>query len=179
MQQKHIMKTKKQIQKKIKETKEKMINSEGGMFTYWLAYHRALEWALIKDKNMKEKQSSFPWGYTKVLTEGENYRVKRVSLNPDSRQSYQSHEYRAESWLILSGKGKITIDDKESDVETAAIVMISIGMKHRIENLSSDEPLVFIETQFGSYIGEDDIVRYEDDYGRHLDNWADCDADLL
>ena len=126
-----------------------------------------------------EKQTNFPWGDGKVLTEGENYRVKRISLNPDSRQSYQSHERRAEAWLILSGEGKITIDDVESRVTPAAIVMISIGMKHRIENTSSDEPLVFIETQFGSYIGEDDIIRYDDDYGRHLDNWADVDADLL
>lgn len=128
---------------------------------------------------MKKNRRKFPWGYTEVLTEGESYKVKRVSIIPNSRQSYQSHEYRAESWMIVSGKGKITIEDKESDVETAAIVMISIGMKHRIENLSSTEPLVFIETQFGSYIGEDDIIRYEDDYGRHLDNWADVDADLL
>jgi len=128
---------------------------------------------------MEEKEHKFPWGYAKVLTEGESYRVKRVSLNPKSRQSYQSHERRAESWLIVSGEGKITIDDKESEVGPAAIVMISIGMKHRIENLSIGEPLVFIETQFGSYIGEDDIIRYEDDYGRHQDNWADCDADLL
>ena len=59
------------------------------------------------------------------------------------------------------------------------VIMIMIGMKHRIENISDSEPLVFIETQFGSYIGEDDIIRYDDDYGRHLDNWADCDADLL
>ena len=100
-------------------------------------------------------------------------------MNPKSRQSYQTHEQRAEAWLVVSGEGKITIDDKKNRVSPAAIVMISIGMKHRIENTSSDEPLVFIETQFGSYIGEDDIIRYEDDYGRHLDNWADCDADLL
>ena len=127
---------------------------------------------------MKEN-SSFPWGTAKVLTEGENYRVKRISLKPESRQSYQSHKHRAEAWLIVSGEGKITIDDVESQVTQAAIVMISVGTKHRIENTSSDEPLVFIETQFGACIGEDDIIRYEDDYGRHLDNWADCDADLL
>jgi len=128
----------------------------------------------------KEKiDSSFPWGDAKVLTQGENYRVKRISLNPKSRQSYQIHEQRAEAWLIVSGEGKITIDDVESRVTPAAIVMISIGMKHRIENTSDVYPLVFIETQFGAYIGEDDITRYDDDYGRHQDNWADVDADLL
>jgi len=102
-----------------------------------------------------------------------------ISLNTKSRQSYQIHEHRAEAWLIVSGEGKITIDDVESRLTQAAIVMISIGTKHRIENTSKVDPLVFVETQFGSYIGEDDIIRYEDDYGRHLDNWADCDADLL
>ena len=130
---------------------------------------------MSKDKRIPQ----YPWGTAEVLTKGENYKVKRVSLNPKSRQSYQTHEQRAEAWLIVSGEGKITIDDVESRVTPAAIVMISIGTKHRIENLSSDEPLVFIETQFGACIGEDDIIRYEDDYGRHLDNWADVDADLL
>ena len=57
--------------------------------------------------------------------------------------------------------------------------MIPYGMKHRIENLSKTDDLVFAEFQYGESIGEDDIVRYEDDYGRHLDNWADVDADLL
>lgn len=130
-------------------------------------------------KTKKKDDSSFPWGTAQVLTEGENYRVKRISLNPKSRQSYQIHEYRAEAWLIVSGEGKITIDDVESRVTQAAIVMISIGTKHRIENISKVDPLVFVETQFGAYIGEDDIIRYEDDYGRHQDNWADVDADLL
>ena len=130
-------------------------------------------------KQVKKRISTYPWGTAQVLTEGENYRVKRISLNPKSRQSYQIHEHRAEAWLIVSGEGKITIDDEENRVTPAAIVMISIGTKHRIENTSSDEPLVFIETQFGACFDEDDIVRYEDDYGRHLDNWADVDADLL
>ena len=128
---------------------------------------------------MTKDRNKFPWGTGKVLTEGENYRVKKITVDPKSRQSYQSHEQRAESWLIVSGEGKITIDDTESKVTPAAIVMISIGMKHRIENTSAVEPLVFIETQFGAYIGEDDITRYDDDYGRHQDNWADVDADLL
>jgi len=128
---------------------------------------------------MKKNNSTYPWGTAQVLAEGENYRVKRISLKPKSRQSYQTHKQRAESWLILTGEGKITIDDEESQVTQTEIVMISIGTKHRIENTSSDEPLVFIETQFGACFDEDDIVRYEDDYGRHLDNWADVDADLL
>ena len=128
---------------------------------------------------MTKNTSKFPWGSGKVLTEGENYRVKRISLDPKSRQSYQSHKRRAEAWLIVSGEGKITIDEVENKVVPASIVMIAVGMKHRIENLSESEPLVFIETQFGTSIGEDDITRYDDDYGRHQVNWTDCDADLL
>ena len=125
------------------------------------------------------KEKSYPWGNAKVVTEGKEYRVKRISVKPGHRQSYQEHEHRAEAWLIVSGQGKITIDGKENDVTTAAVVMIGKGMKHRIENTNKEEDLVFIETQFGLYLGEDDIIRHDDDYGRHLDNWADCDADLL
>jgi len=127
----------------------------------------------------KSDEYDYPWGTAKVLTEGENYRVKRISLKPKARQSYQMHERRAESWLIVSGEGKITIDDAEDKVGTASIVMIAVGMKHRIENVSESEPLVFIETQFGAYIGEDDIIRYDDDYGRHLDNWYNIGVEQL
>ena len=125
------------------------------------------------------KNPTYPWGSAEILTEGENYRVKRISLNLKSRQSYQTHKKRAETWLIVSGEGRITLDDKITMVGPTDIGMIGIGVKHRIENTSTTDPLVYIETQFGSYIGEDDIIRYEDDYGRHLDNWVDVDADLL
>jgi mannose-6-phosphate isomerase-like protein (cupin superfamily) len=125
------------------------------------------------------KEKSYPWGSAKVVTEGKEYRVKRISIKPGHRQSYQEHEHRAEAWLIVSGQGKITIDDKEDDVTTAAVVMIGKGMKHRIENTSKEEDLVFIETQFGLYLGEDDITRHDDDYGRHLDNWNNIGVEQL
>ena len=121
----------------------------------------------------------YPWGTAEVLTEGENYRVKRISSRAKHRQSYQAHKQRAEAWVIVSGEGKITIDDEVDTVGPAAIVMISMNMKHRIENTSETEELIFIETQFGSYIGEDDIIRYDDDYGRHLDNWYDIGVEQL
>jgi mannose-6-phosphate isomerase len=127
----------------------------------------------------KNKESSYPWGDANVVAEGEGYRVKRISINPEQRQSYQEHEQRAEAWLVVSGEGKITIDDKENDVTTAAIVMIPKGMKHRIANTSKEEKLVFIETQFGLYLGEDDIIRHDDDYGRHLDNWNNIGVEQL
>ena len=130
---------------------------------------------MSKDKKIPH----YPWGTAEVLTEGENYKVKRISLSPKARQSYQKHEQRAESWVIVSGQGKITIDDDETRVTPGGVIMIMIGMKHRIENMSDSEPLVFIETQFGSYIGEDDIIRYDDDYGRHLDNWNNIGVEQL
>ena len=110
--------------------------------------------------------SNYPWGRAQDLTQGENYRVKRIFINVGHRQSYQSHPRRAESWVIVSGVASIVIDEEEREIEAESIVMIPIDTKHRIANASQTEPLIFIETQFGSYIGEDDIVRYEDDFGR-------------
>ena len=127
----------------------------------------------------KKGRGTFPWGRADLLTSGTNYKIKNVVVKPNHRQSYQTHAKRAEAWILLSGEGKITIDDEETVVGPAAIVMITPGMKHRIENTSTTDDLVFAEFQYGEYIGEDDIVRYEDDYGRHHENWADVDADLL
>ncbi len=127
----------------------------------------------------ENEKRPYPWGTAEVLANGINYRIKNIIVKPSQRQSYQTHDKRAEAWIVLSGEGKITIDDEDTIIGPAAIVMITPGMKHRIHNTSDKEDLVFAEFQYGEYIGEDDIVRYDDDYGRHLDNWADCDADLL
>tara|TARA_R110000824_G_scaffold56642_6_gene154901 strand:+ start:806 stop:1198 length:393 start_codon:yes stop_codon:yes gene_type:complete len=127
----------------------------------------------------KKKISTYPWGKAELLTTGTNYKIKNITVKPSQRQSYQTHAKRAEAWIVLSGEGKITIDDEDTIVGPAAIVMITPGMKHRIHNTSDKEDLVFAEFQYGEYISEDDIVRYDDDYGRHQDNWADVDADLL
>ena len=125
------------------------------------------------------KNPTYPWGTGETLTEGENYRVKRISLNLKSRQSYQTHKKRAEAWLIVSGEGKITLDDEITIVGPTDIGMIGIGVKHRIENTHTTDDLIFIETQLGTYFGEDDITRYEDDYGRHHENWTrEDDASL-
>ena len=82
------------------------------------------------------KIPTYPWGTAETLTEGKNYRVKRISLNLKSRQSYQTHKKRAEAWFIVSGEGKITLDDKITFVGPTDIGMIGIGVKHRIENTS-------------------------------------------
>jgi len=119
-----------------------------------------------------------PWGDFEVLYSGKDCKVKRILVEPKQRMSYQSHEKRSELWLVISGEGSVILDEKESSVGSNAILGIPQGIKHRISNTSEEEDLVFIEIQTGTYFGEDDITRYEDDYGRHRENWyKDDDLD--
>jgi mannose-6-phosphate isomerase len=106
-----------------------------------------------------------PWGTFTVLDEGENFKVKRIEVFPKKRLSYQRHSRRAEHWFVVSGTAKVTLNDREILVESNAGIDIPLGAKHRVEN-EGDELLVFIEIQTGDYFGEDDIERFEDDFGR-------------
>jgi len=106
-----------------------------------------------------------PWGYWLVLGEGLGYKVKRIHVNPGARLSYQSHACRSEHWVVVSGTATCTVDDRVAVVPPGVTVNVPVGAKHRLANESSQE-LVILEVQRGSYTGEDDIVRYEDDYGR-------------
>lgn len=106
-----------------------------------------------------------PWGEYWVLEEAKSHKVKRISVNPGSRLSLQYHNHRAEIWTIVSGIGTITINDEIKDYTTGNVVQIPLGVNHRIEN-RTNEPVVFIEVQYGTYFGEDDIIRVEDDYNR-------------
>ncbi|HEX8633979.1 MAG TPA: phosphomannose isomerase type II C-terminal cupin domain [Pyrinomonadaceae bacterium] len=106
-----------------------------------------------------------PWGTFTVLDEGENYKVKRIEVLPGKRLSYQKHAQRAEHWMVVAGEAKVTLDDEEITVSTGNTIDIPIEAKHRVENPGTT-PLVFIEIQRGSYLGEDDIVRFNDDFGR-------------
>jgi len=106
-----------------------------------------------------------PWGTFTVLDEGENFKVKRIEVLPGKRLSYQKHSKRAEHWVVVEGKANVTLDDREIIVSTGEAIDIAIGSAHRVENLGTDT-LVFIEVQRGSYLGEDDIVRLQDDFGR-------------
>lgn len=108
-----------------------------------------------------------PWGSYTVLDEGETFKVKRIEVLPEKRLSYQSHARRAEHWFVVGGTAKVTLNDREILVKNGEAIDIAVGDKHRVENPDSSETLVFIETQTGDYFGEDDIVRYEDDFGRH------------
>ena len=106
-----------------------------------------------------------PWGTFTVLDEGEGFKVKRIEVLPGKRLSYQKHSQRAEHWVVVAGSAKVTLDDKEIVVLAGEAIDIEIGSAHRVENAGS-ELLVFIEVQRGRYLGEDDIVRLQDDFGR-------------
>ena len=106
-----------------------------------------------------------PWGTFTVLDEGENFKVKRIEVLPGKRLSYQKHAQRAEHWVVVQGTAKVTLDNRNLIVTTGQAIDIAVGSAHRVEN-PGDELLVFIEVQRGDYLGEDDIVRLQDDFGR-------------
>lgn len=106
-----------------------------------------------------------PWGEYWVLEDAPTHKVKRIQVNPGGRLSLQYHHKRAEVWTIVSGIGTVTIDNEIKDYKAGEVAQIPLGAVHRIENKTS-EPVFFIEVQHGSYFGEDDIVRMEDDYNR-------------
>ena len=108
-----------------------------------------------------------PWGNFTVLDEADEFKVKRIEVLPNKRLSYQKHTRRAEHWFVVRGTAKVTLNDAEILVKTGEAIDIRLGDKHRVENPDSKELLVFIETQTGDYFGEDDIERFEDDFGRN------------
>lgn len=106
-----------------------------------------------------------PWGAFFVIHNEPTYKLKRIELNPKARISYQYHNKRSEVWTIVEGKGTITLDGVKRDYKVGESIIISQGVKHRIENKGKYK-VIFIEVQTGSYFGEDDIVRIQDDYNR-------------
>lgn len=106
-----------------------------------------------------------PWGSFTVLDEDSGYKVKRIVVSPASRLSYQKHASRSEHWTVVRGRAAVTLDNQQVDLEPGESIDIKIGQAHRVEN-GGTEDLVFIEVQRGAYLGEDDIVRLDDDYGR-------------
>jgi mannose-6-phosphate isomerase len=111
------------------------------------------------------EKSERPWGRYEVLQEGATYKVKSIHVNPGKRLSYQRHQKRSEHWYVTDGSGEVTLDGKIQVVSRGSIIEIPQGMLHRISN-TGDSELIFIEVQTGSYFGEDDIERVEDDFGR-------------
>lgn len=114
---------------------------------------------------MKTQHASPPWGKWEVLASEPSYQVKRITVNPGQRLSYQKHLKRQEHWMIVQGEAAVTLDGCEIILTSGEHVDIGRNVAHRMANKGS-ESMVFIEIQQGSYFGEDDIIRMEDDYGR-------------
>lgn len=112
------------------------------------------------------ERSDRPWGSYTVLSDEADHKVKRIVVHPGRRLSYQRHSQRSEHWFIVSGTGNFVLDDAVKSVGPGDAVDIPKGSAHRIENTHDTDPLVFVEVQHGTYFGEDDIERLEDDYGR-------------
>ncbi|NMZ69240.1 mannose-1-phosphate guanylyltransferase (GDP) /mannose-6-phosphate isomerase, type 2 [Pseudomonas peli] len=109
-----------------------------------------------------------PWGAYTTLEEGERFKIKRIVVKPGASLSLQMHHHRSEHWIVVSGMARVVNDERELMLDTNESTFIRAGHKHRLENPGVID-LVLIEVQSGDYLGEDDIVRFEDIYGR-----ADC-----
>ncbi len=123
----------------------------------------------LKDKNFPEatqhKKVFRPWGAYLSVAEGSRWQVKKIEVNPGASLSLQMHYHRAEHWIVVKGTALITIDTKETFLGENQSTYIPLGSKHKLSN-PGKLPLVLIEVQSGTYLGEDDIVRFEDIYGR-------------
>jgi len=106
-----------------------------------------------------------PWGSFEILFEESGLKVKRITVNPGERLSLQSHEQRQETWTLLSGRAEVELNNGLIIWLPRQCVFIPKQTRHRVKNTGT-EPVVFIEVQEGDYLGEDDIVRYQDDYHR-------------
>ncbi len=114
-----------------------------------------------KQKNIEER----PWGTYEILEDRKLYKLKEIVVNPGQRLSYQSHHKRAEVWTVVAGNGVVNLEGQELDAFPGRCLFIPREAKHMVE-CNGKKPLVFVEVQVGEYFGEDDIVRYDDDYGR-------------
>ncbi|MDB5929815.1 MAG: mannose-6-phosphate isomerase [Polaromonas sp.] len=106
-----------------------------------------------------------PWGWYETVSEVAGNKVKRIRVHPGQQLSLQKHHHRAEHWLVVQGVARVTLDEREFDLSPGQACDIAVGQVHRLANRGSG-PVEIIEVQMGPYLGEDDIVRLEDDYGR-------------
>ena len=112
-----------------------------------------------------EPRESRPWGYFQILSDQSNHKVKRIIIFPKQQLSLQRHSHRAEHWHIIEGKAIVTRNQETISLIAGQSIDIPKTAKHRIQN-PGNKNLTFIEVQSGDYFGEDDIERFEDDYGR-------------
>ena len=118
-----------------------------------------------RSEHLSHRRVYRPWGYFESVDSGERYQVKRLMVKPGQALSLQLHRKRAEHWVVVSGRARVTRGEDTLYLEENQSTFIPVGIKHRLEN-AGKEPLLIIEVQSGSYLGEDDIERFEDRYGR-------------
>ena len=111
-------------------------------------------------------ESIRPWGNYEILLDVDYCKVKRIYVKPRQRLSYQYHHKRQEAWTVVSGVAKITLNDETKEYQSGETILIPLGAKHRMANPSDSEDMILVEVQTGTYFGEDDIVRVQDDYDR-------------
>jgi mannose-6-phosphate isomerase len=129
----------------------------------------------VSDAERHDREySERPWGnYTVLDDDAPDHKVKRMVVHPGKRLSYQRHSRRAEHWFVVAGTALVTLDGVDTTLHAGESIDIPLEGAHRIGNPATDSTdLVFIEVQRGTYFGEDDIVRLEDDYGRVVDATA-------
>ncbi|HKT30908.1 MAG TPA: cupin domain-containing protein, partial [Gammaproteobacteria bacterium] len=131
--------------------------------------------SVLQERRREEADSHLrvyrPWGWYESLTRGERMQVKRIQVKPGASLSLQLHHHRAEHWVVVHGEAEVTRGNEVFTLREDQSAYIPQGTKHRLRNKGA-QPLEIIEVQTGSYVGEDDIVRFEDNYGRADDKAA-------
>ena len=117
------------------------------------------------DESLNHKKVYRPWGSFLSIEEGNTWKIKKIEVNPGASLSLQMHFHRSEHWVVVNGTAKIKIDTIEKIIGPNESVYIPLGVKHRLSNPTKSS-LILIEIQSGSYLGEDDIKRFDDIYGR-------------
>jgi len=112
------------------------------------------------------RRTKRPWGWYETISEQPGHKVKRILVNPGQQLSLQKHEHRAEHWVVVEGTAQVTVGTTVLGLTVGQHVDIGQGEIHRLTNITA-EPVLIIEVQMGSYLGEDDILRLQDDYGRN------------
>ena len=130
-----------------------------------------IEYNLEKLPELNENELDYeifskPWGFYKSTLLADHVQSKIITVFPEGELSLQKHKRREEHWIIIKGEGKIVLEETIMDVQQGRYIYIPKGCKHKIINLSKTQNLIFAEVQLGDYFGEDDIIRYEDKYGR-------------
>ena len=118
-----------------------------------------------RSESINHSRVNRPWGSYEIIDAGFGFQVKRLNVKVGASLSLQKHKYRAEHWIVVNGTATVTKGDEQLVISENGYINIPVGELHRIENFG-ENPVEIIEIQTGSYLGEDDIVRYEDKYGR-------------